>query len=261
MNALLFHTFHSNEQSLAHPSPFDPRAKFVATLTLLILLSLSHTPTFPLVVCACLWLGIAACCKSWQATLLRFMAPISLAFFVAGMNCLIIGSHAAYVISTPLGAITIYQEGLSIATLMLAKIIAGVSALLLFQLSTPIIQLFSCLRYFGVSSAWLEIAHLMYRYLFVLYAATLNLYAAQKLRLGHSSWRRILSSSSIAAGHLFIFSYEQATRIEQSMAMRGGTGELPYAPMPKWPLASILTTLTGQLMIIAAWAISNFFLS
>jgi cobalt/nickel transport system permease protein len=106
------------------------------------------------------------------------------------------------------------------------------SVMLLLSSVTPAHRIFQALRALGAPQGWVEIAMLMYRYIFVLLDITVDVTAAQRVRLGYSSARRGLSSAGIVAGTVILRSMDQAVRTNEAMRVRGYRGDIPLGPMP-----------------------------
>ena len=78
----------------------------------------------------------------------------------------------------------------------------------------------------------MEIAILMYRYIFVLMDRAVDLASAQRLRLGYTARGRALASLAALAGATVVHSFEQAGRTHDAMRLRGYQGTMPFGPLP-----------------------------
>jgi cobalt/nickel transport system permease protein len=108
----------------------------------------------------------------------------------------------------------------------------SLSVVFLFSIVTPAHRIFQALRWFRISRNWLEIAILMYRYIFVLMERTADLAAAQRLRLGYTARGRAMRSFTALAGATIVHSIEQAMRTHDAMRLRGYRGAMPFGPLP-----------------------------
>ncbi len=117
-----------------------------------------------------------------------------------------------------------FRDGILVASRVMGA--SGIALLLGFV--TPAYQLFAGLGWFRISSAWVELAMMTYRYIFVLLEVASEMAAAQRVRLGYAGWSRSLSSFSTLAGGVVLRSAEQATSTHEAMLARGYCGGTGY---------------------------------
>ena len=141
--------------------------------------------------------------------------------------------------TTPLFTITLggwqftaKAEGLRQGALLGARVLGAVSVVFLLSIVTPAHRIFQALRWFRISRNWLEIAILMYRYIFVLMDRVSDLAAAQRLRLGYTARGRALSSFTALAGATIIHSLEQAAADARRHAAARLPGDDALRPAP-----------------------------
>ena len=107
-----------------------------------------------------------------------------------------------------------------------SRVLGSVSVVLLLSSVTPAHRIFHSLRWLGVPRGWVEIATLMYRYIFTLLDQTADVLAAQRVRLGYSGLKRSLVSLGVLTGAVIVQSLEQATRTYEAMSLRGYQGQI-----------------------------------
>ena len=78
----------------------------------------------------------------------------------------------------------------------------------------------------------MEMALLVYRYTFALLDHAADIAAAQKVRLGYSTFPRSLASMGVLAGAVMARSLDQALRTYEAMVLRGYQGGLSLSPLP-----------------------------
>ncbi|MBF0605135.1 MAG: cobalt ECF transporter T component CbiQ [Nitrospirae bacterium] len=122
--------------------------------------------------------------------------------------------------------IALAPEGMSVAGQMMTRTLAGLSCFLFLALTTPTTDLLAGLRRFGVPPEIVEIALLMYRFIFLLADAAYSMDRAQAARLGHSSKRRRLRSLGLLVANLLPRAMDQGRRLEMGLAARGWTGDM-----------------------------------
>jgi len=213
-------------------SRLDARVKFAAALCAIVAMLAAPIPIFPLLVCVANVGLLLRLRVPLKLLLVRLVAP----FGVAGV---IVVTQAFFYGKTPLGAVgllgfesTAYREGLHRGLWIAARVLGCVSVVLLLGLTTPTHSLFRALSAFKVSRAWIDIALVTYRYIFVFLEDAFNIWTAQRVRLGYSRLSLSLKSIGVLAGAVMCRSYDQALRTAQAMRARGFTGEMPRAPMP-----------------------------
>lgn len=118
------------------------------------------------------------------------------------------------------------QAGLDMALLVLARTLGGMSCLFFLSLTTPMIELFSVLKATKLPDSFLEIAMMMYRYIFVFLDVAIGVRYAQSVRLGYKDFRTSFRSMVMLGTNLFIRSWEQGEKIFISMNSRCYDGKL-----------------------------------
>ena len=206
----------------------DPRTKLIVAASVLAAVIFSPTPAVPLAVFGVCVATTAAMDVPLRLIALRLTAPLGIASVLLVLQCLFTGT-------TPLWAglgLTVTREGLHTGLLMASRVVGGMSVMLLLSSVTPAHRIFLALRALGMSKGWVEIAMLMYRYIFVLLDLTADVTNAQRVRLGYSSVRRGLSSTGVVAGVVVLRSIDQAVRTNEAMRARGYDGDIPLGVLP-----------------------------
>lgn len=88
-------------------------------------------------------------------------------------------------------------------------------------LTTPLNEILTMLQRFKVPNLFLEIVALSYRYIFLLFDITHEIYISQQSRLGYSSLTRNVRSLGTLITSLFIKTYKQANELQITMNSRG----------------------------------------
>ena len=208
----------------------DPRAKLIGLLTVVVVTAtaprgawLVPAASAVLLAAYALWARVPAG-ELWRRALpvlpLIVLLAIALPFVRSG------GS------STSLGPLTVHGEGLALALDALARALVGVSGALLLTATTPVPQLLAGLRALRVPRLLVVIGSLLCRYLVVVAGDLRRTRAAMAARA--YSPRHALQAGAIgrAAGSLLLRSYGRGERVQNAMAARGFSGELPLlAPL------------------------------
>jgi len=221
----------------------DARVKLALALLLILAVLLAQRPWLPLTLGALAVLATRAAGVPWRLLAMRLAGPVTFALLLVAVQGLLTWL-------TPAGA-SPARPLLPNALQLACRVLAAVSVMMLFSVVTPAHRVFRALRWAGAPQAWVEIATLMYRYTFAFLDLAADMVAAQKVRLGYTSWRRGIASFSAATGTLLIRSMDQATHTHEAMLLRGYHGNLPDDPLPSptrqdaWFAAAITTALAG----------------
>lgn len=210
----------------------DPRTKLVVAVSLILAVILSHRPVIPLCVgtaCVVIMLAIRI---PLTIVILRLVAPMGIVAVLAVLKAFLTDG-SPLVEFTVLGWNLIgSQEGLHEGLLVGSRVMGSVSVVLLLSSVTPANKIFHALRWFRVPETWVEIALVVYRYVFILVEQTADVILAQRMRLGYSNLKSSLNSSAMLAGTVMGRSMEQAMRTFEAMTLRGYSGKQQFAPLP-----------------------------
>jgi len=231
----------------------DPRTKLIVALSMLVAVIYSPTPVLPLAIllgCVAATVGVGL---PPRLIALRLIAPMGVAAVLLVLQSVFTGSTPLWIGNLFGIKVTLTREGWHTGALMASRVMGGVSVMLLLSSVTPAHRIFLALRSMGMSKGWVEIAMLMYRYIFVLLDLTSDVTAAQKVRLGYAGLRRGLSSAGLLGGTVVLRSMDQAVRTNEAMRVRGYRGEIPLGPMAP------LVRRDGWIMALSAVVLSGAF--
>ncbi len=119
-----------------------------------------------------------------------------------------------------------YEEGLARGFLIMCRVIGGVSLILFLSMSTSANRLFLAASWFKVPKIFIELALLIYRYIFVLIEEAIAIRDAQKVRLGYRNWQQSMRSLGTLGSSLILRAYDRAERVFEAMTVRGYTGTM-----------------------------------
>jgi cobalt/nickel transport system permease protein len=147
--------------------------------------------------------------------------------------------------------------GFAEAGVLVAHSIAGLTCMMFLALTTPASDLVGGLGRLGLPSEIVDIALLMYRFVFILGDSVAAMNAAQAARLGHTTARRRVTSAGLIAANLLPRALDRARRMEIALASRGWRGEMRVLadrpPATAAGLAAIGATL-GAIALIGLFA-------
>jgi len=162
----------------------------------------------------------------------RFSAPLLVALVLLVLQALLTGQTTCYTLTIASWTLVVKEEGLVLGLLQAGRIMGSVGVLLLLSSVTPAHELFLGLRWCRFPKVWVEIALMMYRYLFVCLEEASELLDAQRIRLGYGNSRTAIVSAGGLVGAVMMRSIEQSERTHDAMVARGYTGEYPFGQLP-----------------------------
>src|SRR5450759_3408970 len=201
------------------------RVKFICAIIAVfgaVALTRSEYAVIPIIVCMALVVIYAR--VSLNGYFKRLLYPIFIAIFVAVVQ-LFAGTHI--VATIPYLGWNIYQEGITFAILIFARVLSAASILNLLITVTPMETLLDSLAWFRVPSVILDTTMLMYRYISVVSEERTRIYKAQQSRYGYTKSAgmfRKLGNYGTVGGMLLVKSFDRALKVGDAMVSRGYTG-------------------------------------
>ena len=121
-------------------------------------------------------------------------------------------------------------------------------------------ELFSVIESFKIPKVVLEIAMLMYRFIFIFLGEAENMYHAQETRLGFSGLKKTFKSLGMLASNLFIRTWFKGEKVYVSMESRGYDGSIKTLKFQKHIKAKniLLLVFFESILIIGVYLTSNF---
>jgi cobalt/nickel transport system permease protein len=171
-----------------------------------------------------------------RALLARLLIPLGIAWLVFLTVLFTQGSHPLFVIHLKFLTLTAWQEGAMKGLLLFMRIMAAVTLATLLAFSTPMIEILETLRLCRIPGIMVDIADMMYRYVFIIQETAHTMHRAQISRMGDTgSWVRRVGDTGRIASSILIKSLDRSTRIYQAMVSRGyseNTTEMRFFPQP-----------------------------
>ena len=152
--------------------------------------------------------------SSWLTVL---SVPVSFAILTAVGIMVQIGGSAP---------VSIDWKSLPIAIGLLLRSTAAISCLAFIGWTTPLMELIPVFGRIGIPSVLIDLALMIYHFLFVTATTLREMRRAQSWRLGRADYRSRMRALSMLAGGLFIRCIERFRRLEDGMQARGYEGRL-----------------------------------
>ena len=122
--------------------------------------------------------------------------------------------------------VTIDWNGVPMATGLLLRSIAAISCLAFIGWTTPLMELIPVFEHVGVPVVLIDLALMIYHFLFVTAMTVKEMRLAQSWRLGRADFRSRLRALSMLASGLFVRCIERVRRLEHGIEARGYEGHL-----------------------------------
>ncbi len=157
-----------------------------------------------------------------RALLKRLIMPLGIAWLVFLSVLFTHGGRPLFTVPFYFFSLDAYQEGLVFGIVLFLRIMAAVTLVAALSFSTPMIDILETLRICKVPHTMIDMADMMYRYVFIMQDTAHTMRQAQISRLGETlSWRRRIGDTGKVAGSILIRSLDRSTRIYQAMLARG----------------------------------------
>lgn len=117
-------------------------------------------------------------------------------------------------------------NGLPFAGGLLLRSVAAISCLAFVGWTTPLMELIPVFQRLGIPAVLIDLALMIYRFLFVTATTLGEMKRAQSWRLGRADYRGRLRALSMLAGGLFARCVQRARRLEDGIESRGYQGHL-----------------------------------
>ena len=178
-------------------------------------------------------------------TILRSMLlPISFAILILLIKGLHEGEKEWVSFSFVGYKVLLKKEGLLSGLHTCSKVLGGISLVIIFSFTTSISRLCAGLKWFRLPDTIIELLSFIYRYIFLFLDEVSTMWIAQKSRLGHTSWKKMIKSFGTLGGMLIIRAFERAERTNEAMQVRGYEGggilTINLTPWRKQEYASVL---------------------
>jgi len=120
----------------------------------------------------------------------------------------------------PWFSLSITRESINQGFFVFSRIVGGMSAVCFIALTTPMTDLFTVMRQCRVPDVVIDLAMIIYRTIFIIMNQVVQIYHAQVMRLGYSTWRESIHSFASLCGATFIASWESGEDLIRAMDAR-----------------------------------------
>lgn len=235
----------------------DVRVKLAVSLAAVLAVILSTRLALPLAACVACVSAAVALGAPLRATLWRMIVPLSLAAVVAVLRTFLVEGEPLWSLRLGAWQLVASREGLQAGLLIASRVLGSVSVILLLCTFTPAYRIFSALQWARVPRNFVEIAMMMYRYIFTFFEQAQSVRWAQRIRLGYRGTARTLRSAGSLAGIVALRSIDQADKTHEAMTARGYRGTLQLPPLGRLSRRDALATLAAVAAVAALLLIAQ----
>lgn len=228
--------------------------KVACSCLLLILCILAPSPVAPLllsVVLPVLTAVVGGCGIHRYWTLVR----LPLGFLLVSSLTLLwdftdASSGAMWAIHCFGGWLVVTREAQETAWAVVARALGAIQCLYFLNLSTPMPEILHVLRKLRVPDVILDLAALIYHYIFVLLSVYQEMQSAACSRLGYRNLRRSLQTTGIIYGNLIGKSFRRTEASFDAMTSRCYLGRIRFLHQEKPATACQVLTLGGIMSVV-----------
>jgi len=231
---------------------------------LLCLLSTSYIP--PLFIALLLTAAILILARVDAKTYAElFIVPLWFAVMSVAGIILITGGQDVYWSwdILPSFSLSITRESINQGIFVFCRVIGGMSAMCFIALTTPMTDIFIVFRQCRVPEVVIDLMMIIYRTIFILMDQVIQIYNAQVMRLGYSTWHESIYSFASLCGAAFIASWDAGEDLIRAMDARCYEGKFALLgetrPVERMPclavilflsLSTAVVIVSGQITII-----------
>lgn len=213
---------------------------FLAVGTLCMLLMAGCLPVSVIVWAAMGMLTLFVGKVPFKVYLRYLLVPLS--FLITG--CIVIAvqfsgsAYGEWNLSFHFFFLCVTKSSLGAAVRVFFQVLAGISTLFMLSFSTPVSELILVLQRLHLPKILMELMHLIYRYIFILFEVVGQMQAAAGARLGYQGFWKSCRTFSMICGNLFLISMKKANSYYDAMLARGYQGCLEFLTEEK-PVRSL----------------------
>lgn len=198
----------------------NPKFKVLFALLTLIICIVSTSPIIPLLIDLIVSSIIIFKAKIPAKFYIKFLAiPVAFAFITFIFMTLFFGMTQPWFTIGTLNFV-VYKDGFNLGFLVFSRILGSFACLSFLALTTPMNDMFSIFESMKIPKVVVEIAMLMYRYIFVFLAELENMYNSQQTRMGYSNFKNSFNSLGLLISNLFIRTWVRGEQIYITMESR-----------------------------------------
>ncbi len=154
----------------------------------------------------------------------------------------------------PSFSLSITRESINQGMFVFCRVIGGMSAMIFIALTTPMTDIFIVFRQCRVPEVVIDLMMIIYRTIFILIDQVIQIYQAQLMRLGYSTYRESLHSFATLCGAAFIASWDAGEDLIRAMDARCYDGKFALLgenrPVERLPCLAVVCFLTLSAAVV-----------
>ncbi len=210
----------------------DSRLKLALACGAILCSTLASNPLAPALVFLTMSGIVVGIARVPPRVYLSLLAVPSTFLFLSSLVILFMTGTGAPVFSLAFGPIAFHvREGATELVLRtLIRTMGGMSSLFFIALTTPVTELFSAMTALRLPREFVDLAMLVYRFIFLLLGEAIAIFNAQYMRLGYTSFRNSLRAFGMLGSMLFVRAWEKGDAAFLAMEARCYDGRFEPAP-------------------------------
>ncbi|MDO9325811.1 MAG: cobalt ECF transporter T component CbiQ [Methanoregula sp.] len=156
----------------------------------------------------------------------------------------------------PSFSLSVSRESINQGAFVFCRVIGGMSAMIFIALTTPMTDIFIVLRQCRIPEVVIDLMMIIYRTIFILMDQVIQIYQAQVMRLGYSTWKESIGSFSSLCGAAFIASWDSGDDLIRAMDARCYDGKFALLgenrPVEQLPCLAVVVFLTLSTAVVIA---------
>jgi len=120
----------------------------------------------------------------------------------------------------PSFSLSITRESINQGVFVFCRVIGGMSAICFISLTTPMTDIFIVFRQCRIPEIVIDLMMIIYRTIFIILDQVIQIYHAQVMRLGYSTWHESIHSFASLCGAAFIASWNSGEDLIRAMDAR-----------------------------------------
>ncbi len=205
----------------------DIRLRLIVALVAILMVLMSTRPWFPLTAATACVLGLKMSRVPLKVVVFRLAGPLVLAAVLCVLQMFVTGHTSLFAFGVGPWRLVATTEGFARGVLLAARVLGSVTIVMTACMGATATELFASMRWARMPRTGIEIAVLMYRYIFILFQHAVSVVSAQRVRLGYGNVRQSFRSLGNLAGIVMLRSLDQAEKSHEAMVARGYQGTLP----------------------------------
>lgn len=236
------------EPEAALKGGMDVRIKLVM-LTVALALVLTHDGVlFPLLIISCSLVLALVLGVRLRTLAIRFIEPFAVVVVLVSLKALS-GTEELW----SYAFITVYRDGLIEGLHIALRLGAAISAVTLVSVTTPFMEFFGGLRWFGVPRTFVDVSMFACRYVTMFFDEAMVIYRSQRNRLGYDGLRRSFQSFGVLAGSLVIRAFDHAEDTTTALRQRGYEGTMPVLERKPFRFVEVAGACVTIVVMAVLW--------